>query len=327
VRIAAGLAWAVCALALVWTRSRTGWWGALAGLVALGVTLGLARRWKDLGLVAAGAALSVAVGAATPVRLAWRGERPYLQSLSTMADLAHGSGRGRWVQAQASLNLVKDAPVLGVGPGNWVVHYPRVATPGEAFDADAPFPTGRLMTNDVVAALVERGAWPLMAVALSAWLWRRKRLLAVAHHDAWWPTVVTLAVVALGDSVLQLPAPQAFVAVLLGALTIPPADVAGAPSTSALVPPRRARWWLAPVGAVLAVALLMATGRLVALTLRAHGPSWRDAEAALRFDPGDTLLRLELGRSLALAGRCDEAAPHLARARRQLPWHDIPSCR
>ena len=117
VRVASALAWALCALALVWTRSRTGWWGALAGLVALGVTLGLARRWKDMAVLGAAAALAVLAAAATPVRLVWQGDRPYLRSLSTMADLEHGSGRGRWVQATASLGLVKDAPVWGVGPG------------------------------------------------------------------------------------------------------------------------------------------------------------------------------------------------------------------
>ena len=80
-----------------------------------------------------------------------------------------------------------------------------MATPGEAFDADAPFPTGRLMTNDVVAALVERGLWPLVAVALVWWLSRRGRLAPATHHEAWAPTLVTLAVVSLGDSVCSCP--------------------------------------------------------------------------------------------------------------------------
>jgi hypothetical protein len=173
------------------------------------------------------------------------------------------------------------------------------------------------MTNDVVAALVERGLWPLVALGLVWWLARRKRLAPATHHEAWAPTLVTLAVVALGDSVLQLPAPQALVAVLLGAMTTP---------TGQQDAPRRARWLLAPVAAVLLVALVHSTGRLVSLTRRAHNATWADAEAALRADPGDTMLRLELGRSLALAGRCDQAAPHLERARRELPWHDIPGC-
>ncbi|MEW5741675.1 MAG: O-antigen ligase family protein [Myxococcota bacterium] len=370
-RVAWAGAWTACAVVLVWTRSRTGWWGALAGFAALNVVLLRARRWRELGLLALSAAAVLVVASLAPVKLAWRGQHAYWRSLSTMADFEQGSGRGRWVQARNSLELWPAAPLVGVGPGNWVVHYPRVAAADETFDADAPFPTGRLMTNDVVSALVERGVWPLVAAGVVLFLARRRRFTAVEHHDAFAPTVATLAVVALGDSVLQLPAPQAWVAIALAAMTTPRAShgrggghlapQAGSPKAATPVPPdtttalelgsppsppadsphiatggpfpsgtpRGGRWrtgGLVVCAAVLAGALVFATGRLVSLTLRARGPTWVDAERALRFDPGDTVLRLELARSLALAGRCAEATPHFARAQEELPWHRVPEC-
>src|SRR5690606_10450495 len=58
-----------------------------------------------------------------------------------------------------SLNLAAENPALGVGPGNWFVHYPRVTTPGDpSFAAADPIPTNPWPSSDWVAMLVERGA-------------------------------------------------------------------------------------------------------------------------------------------------------------------------
>ena len=66
-----------------------------------------------------------------PNQLNWRSESPYLDSLAGVANYKEGSGRGRLIQYGNTLEMALDHPVLGVGPGNWPVHYPTYMSPGD----------------------------------------------------------------------------------------------------------------------------------------------------------------------------------------------------
>src|SRR6185312_10106917 len=135
---------AIAAPALLWRTlgARTPW-GARAGMLAtvvlaavIGVLAGH-RTWRR-STAAARAGRLLAVLAATvlaamflPNKLNWKSESPYLDSVRGVVDYRAGSGKGRLVQYRNSLRLASAHPVLGVGPGNWSVRYPSVATPND----------------------------------------------------------------------------------------------------------------------------------------------------------------------------------------------------
>lgn len=277
---------------IVLTRCRSAW-------LALPVALLAARQWKAVVFAAAGAA----VAALLPTRLAWRSSSPLADSLQRLVDAEHGSGLGRLVQWKASLQLVARDPLLGVGPANWMVQYPTVSPPDDpSFQAGAQFPTGRLMTGDWVALLVERGAVALLAVVALAVSVARKAKEAPAHG-----TLAALAVVGTFDSVLQLPATLAMAAVLLG--TSAPVEASEAPPVMT--------WGLR--GALAAAAVYV--GTLLAGFFVRQGQSFEHLEAAARVAPGDPLVRLQLGEAYVLEHRCADATPHLDALARQLPHH------
>ena len=59
--------------------------------------------------------------------------------------------------------------MLGVGPGNWPVHYPRYMSPGDpSFDADDMIPTNPWPSSDWMALLAERGLPAFVLLILRA---------------------------------------------------------------------------------------------------------------------------------------------------------------
>jgi O-antigen ligase len=119
---------------LILTRSRAGWLAFAAVMVVLIGSMILCRALRRhrqtrlrlagiAGLVCAGIAAAILV----PNSLEWRSENPYLESVTRIADYQEGSGAGRLVQYGRSMRMALDAPLLGVGPGNWSVIYPEYA--------------------------------------------------------------------------------------------------------------------------------------------------------------------------------------------------------
>src|SRR5262249_47163232 len=137
-----------------------------------------------------------------------------------LVDADGGSGRGRLVQWETSLQLVRERPVLGVGPGHWALHYPRIAAESDrTVHRDAWQPTSRLTTNDFVAWVSERGV--LGALALLAMLAllvvthaRARREVEASSRIATWAALAALAVVMTLDCALQT-APGAVALALL----------------------------------------------------------------------------------------------------------------
>ncbi|MCI0434212.1 MAG: O-antigen ligase family protein [Gemmatimonadetes bacterium] len=162
---------------VVLTRSRAAWLGLACGLAVTTLGIVVARRRlsphhqdsHDEGphrdplrarLLRMAAALVAGVLLATllPNRLEWRSDSPYSETLAGLANYREGSGRGRLVQYQNTLELVRESPVPGKGPGNWFIHYPRVTAPGDpAFAGADPIPTNPWPSSDWIAFLAERG--------------------------------------------------------------------------------------------------------------------------------------------------------------------------
>lgn len=321
-RLLATLGLGVVVLAVVLTRSRAAWLGGAVALAVAGYGLFRARRVEGRPARAGtGWALVVLLGAiggavAIPNALEWRDASPYVGTLTRLTDFREGSGRGRLIQYRNSLELAADHPVLGVGPGNWFVHYPTVTEDGDpAYGGHLAIPTNPWPSSDWVAMVSERG--PLAALfllgsgllMLAVGLVRAGGGGAAGNRGAAAAGVVSAAAVTgLFDAVLLLPAPAFVVAALVGLFL---AEDDAADRHPAAAPPRRA---LKAAAAAVALALVIFTGihtRAVASTATSRDTATLSRAAALA--PWDHRVRL----LLAERGRCADARS----AARLMPFH------
>lgn len=321
----------VAAAAIVLTRSRAAWLGGAAAFGVFAAALALAR-----GSVLAGAGRRRAVAAAVllaagglaailvPNRLEWRSTTPYAETLTGIANYREGSGRGRLIQYGNTLDMVRFAPVFGVGPGNWFVHYPRVTTAGDpSFAANDPIPTNPWPSSDWVALLAERGAIGVLLALLAggAIVLTAARRLAGGDADAAASAAALLGVLAAAtitgafDAVLMLPAPAYFVAAVTGTLLPSTRPVA-----ERLLEGRKRRGAVIGTIAIATVLVLTSAGQIVAIRAASAATSRDALDRAVRFYPGDHRLRLILARR----GRCTARLPHARAAAELMPWHDAP---
>ncbi len=322
---------------LMLSRSRAAWLGALVAFAILAVEgLWLGYLWCDVTSRRRVLLFTLALGVGgvlalvLPNTLEWRSDSPYLDSLKDVANYKKGSGKGRLVQYGNSLRMAVAHPVLGVGPGNWAVEYPRYTTPGDpAFDPDDFIPTNPWPSSDWIATLAERGAPATLALAgvvaaLAIGAWRRWRMAPETTEGVESLTLIlvlaTAAVVGSFDAVLLLPAPTFFVWAALGLLARPPKR----PVLELDLGGRRAHRLAAAVVAGGVVFAGRNTSQLASMA--AYGDSGRVAamERAASIDPGSYRIRMLLGYAWRNRGRCDLARRHAERARRLFPNHPAP---
>ncbi len=326
---------AITTAALVLSRSRAAWLGAAASLVFLAVEgLWIGRLWADrqfqrralrlAGTATAGFLLALVL----PNQLNWRSESPYLDSLAGVANYKEGSGRGRLIQYGNTLEMAGDNPVLGVGPGNWPVHYPTYMSPNDpSFDADDPIPTNPWPSSDWMALLAERGvpATVLLflvggSIALAAWgrVRNRQRRGSALEDLTVVATLIAAVVVGAFDAVLLLPAPTLFVWTAIGALA-----TSARPIRELVLSPESRR--RAIVGTAVVGGLLLAQSLSQVAAMSAAGDGRREELArAARLDPASYRVRIMLAQRWRAAGRCDLARPHAARAAELFPHHPAP---
>ena len=330
---AAGVA--IASMALVLSRSRAAWVGVAAWAVFLAVEgLWAGRLWDDRPLrrrvvVLGGLALAgLLVALVLPNRLNWRSDSPYLDSLAGVANYKEGSGRGRLIQYGNTLDMALDHPVLGVGPGNWPVHYPKYMSPGDpSFDADDDIPTNPWPSSDWMAMLSERGlpaALFLFAVggsiALGAWARVRsdRRRMPALGDLTTVATLIALFVVGAFDAVLLLPAPAFFAWTAVGALA-----TSARPIREVILTPTGRRRLAVAVVLVGGGLLLHSASQIAAMAL-AGGRSREALELAAKVDPGSYRIHMLLATGWRAEGRCDRARPHAERARDLFPNHPAP---
>jgi len=306
---------------VVLTRSRAAWLGGVGALMAGAVVMFTLRRSLNLpGGRTAGLAvvvtIAVAVAVLLPNRLRWTSDAPYAETLSRLAEYGEGSGRGRLIQYRNSLDLVQEAPLLGVGAGNWFVHYPKVTREGDpSFAAHLRIPTNPWPSSDWVAFLTERGAIGalllLMAGAMAC-----GRALAAGRggtpEDAQAATaLVGLLVAALVagsfDAVLLLAAPSYLVWSAAGLLLPDPQ------ASPRWTPGPTAHALLRAVALVLVLGLAtQAVGRSLAVVVAGDGEDQAALARAARLIPGEYRLRILLAEQgdCAAARRAAELLPH-----------------
>jgi O-antigen ligase len=323
---------AAIAAVLFLTRSRAAWLGAAAALAALALGWLIVRpvrrdgrSWLRLVVLLAFAAGGVAAAMVLPNKLRWNSDDPYGETARGVVNYQEGSGRGRLIQYGNTLRMAAEHPLLGVGPGNWPVEYPRYAgrrdpslDPSQAGMTSNPWPS-----SDWMALLAERGlpAFALLVAALAGlggMAWRRmvtardadEGLVALALAG----TLVGTLVVGTFDAVLLLPLPALLVWASLGAL------VSG----------EEGRWTREVGGAgraLLAGALLVGVGglaarstaQLAAMHVYANAGGVRDLERAARLDPGSFRIRMRLARSLRGRGTRERRCEHAVAAHGLFP--------
>lgn len=323
----------LCLVALVvLTRSRAAWLGGSLSLATMGLALLVARRGdRPMGLggrvrlAMVGLASGIAVALLVPNQLAWRSDSPYRDTLEGLVSYQEGSGRGRVIQYQNSLELVRRSPVFGTGPGNWPVLYPTVTSPGDpSFAGAAPIPTNPWPSSDWIALLAERGPLGallllLAGIALGIGALRRLRSPdpdAALDGVALLGVLVATVVCGAFDAVMLLAPPTFIVMALAGTLT---------PASGPVVErtlPRGAAVLLLPLLVGLATAFAgRSAAQLAAIRMAGSGRSLTAVRQASLIDPGN--FRLQLIQATRL--RCTQARPHAHQALRLFPHH--PSAR
>ncbi len=330
-----------CAAALVLSRTRAAWLAVaisavLGGIVALTGSALLdgpaVRRRMTIALAAVGAGVLFAI--VIPNSLDWKSESPYLDSVKGVVDYQQGSGRGRVAQYENSAKMALAHPVLGVGPGNWPVIYPKFAPANDPSISDATGMTSNPWpSSDWVAALSERGV--LAFLALVAFVVMLLKGALTARYDAGREPHERLAALAGGgivliaalegafDAVLLLPTPSIVVWAAAGALLTSDSESSDAPRLSA----RR----LVLAGAFAAftyLACAFSGRRIQAMRLYEAGT----IEAAVAKDAGSYRIQMRAADYFVGRGQCAKARPHALVARDLFPYspgprHVLSQCR
>jgi O-antigen ligase len=339
-RLLAPLGLALTAGVLVMSRSRGAWLAAAASLLPLAVGVVRAARLARapaarpnaprlalgrLAVVPLVAGAGVVAALTLPNRLDWRSAHPYLDSARGIVDYRGGSGGGRLKQYANSVRLAAAHPVLGTGPGNWPVHYPRYAPAGDPSLTREGMTANPWPSSDWVAVLSERGLPALLALAaaMAGLFWRAHQATWRAHDPervllgaALGATLVATTVVGLFDAVLLLAAPTLLAWTALGALA------EGSAGGDRPAPAGRA----APYGRIGLglLAVLPAVGAVRSgAQVAAMGMSTRDRPAALalaaRLDPGGYRTRLRAATAVRGGGRCAAVRHHAGALARYWP--------
>jgi O-antigen ligase len=322
----------VLAAALVMSRSRAAWLAlaVTAGAVLIVAVLTRAsisggKTWRRLITLGFAAAIGGVGSAFLPNQLDWKSSSPYLDSVRDLVNTKEGSGAGRLVQYRNSMAMAAAHPILGVGPGNWPVHYSTFAERRDpslssaSGMTDNPWPS-----SDWAAFVSERGfaATVLLVLALLGIVLRSMRELPAARASGdvdrataaltLIGTVAATAVVGMFDAVLILAVPTMFLWLLAGVLS-PPAV------------PRRStesgvHQFAAPLVVLFGLLAVARSSTQVMAMGTYHGATRLSTiERAATYDPGSYRIRMRLAEGYISRGDCAKATRHARAANRMFP--------
>ncbi len=317
--------------AVVITRSRAAWLG-MAGSVVFFVIAGL---WlgglardplvrRRLTLLAGGAMLGVGLALLLPNTLNWRSDSPYLETLQDVTNYKEGSGRGRVLQYQNTLRMAVAHPILGVGPGNWAVVYPKFAPRHDpSLDLDDGMTANPWPSSDWMTFLSERGAaatllllLAFLSLGIRSWRWWHVSPRRVQTLETLALPALLLAAVTCGafDAVLVLPIPALYAWAAAGLLA--PADSGGRVFE---LSGRGKLWLAAAVGGIGLLATARSTLQGAAMGVYEQSYRVADAARAERLDPGSYRIRILLAQRYYTKGDCGRTRVQAEAARRLFP--------
>ena len=328
------------------TRTRGAWLGGACGLTAAVILI--RPRWSRLSIVTAVGAVAVAgLAAAIPGRVNSYdvGDRKrtsaVLQVLEEGFDARSTALKTRLGLWRRSLAMVREHPIVGIGPGNWPVVFPRYAEPGATRDGVlSPTLAPREAHNDFLERAAETGflglaALGLLSAAATSAVRRRlqstneeTRVSAAGAGGA----LVALAVLSLTSFPLEMPATIALAGLALGMIAAKGDRATPRPDAEAsqMAPgsPRTGRHALDRATAIVSVALaalavvraersvrssacLGSAERAMARDRKGPGGTVDALEAlqcALHAQPDNFRARLDFAQALTRDGRPAEAA-------------------
>jgi O-antigen ligase len=326
---------ALIAAALILSRSRAAWLALIvSAVVMLPLALMALRKGRDefrlRRLLVLILAAGVGAGAALvlPNTLDWRSDSPYLDTAKSVVNYKEGSGHGRLVQYGTTLRMSLHHPLLGVGPGNWAVVYPRFARDNDPSLSSEGMTSNPWPSSDWMTFLSERGApaFVVLALAMMALLADGLRALRDGRTTEERLTAVTLLgtlavllVAASFDAVLLLPVPALVAWALLGALS------AASRERKAIALPLASRALvLLGVIAVLGLAATHSAAQLKAMDIFSATSRTTRLEQAVQLDPGSYRIRSRLAAAYINRGNCAKARPHAQAANGLFPEAPAP---
>jgi O-antigen ligase len=327
------LGMALLGAAIFLSRTRAAWLALAVGgglLVPLWLAYRPWRTWPTDGLtrrlvIPLGAALlGAALAYVLPNQLNWKSDAPYLESAKSIVDASSGSGHGRVLQYRNTARMSAAHPLLGVGPGNWAVEYPRYAPRADpSLSKDDGRTSNPWPSSDWMALLSERGVsgFAMLGIALAGLaltalvrMRRAQRSDEFVYALTMFAVLVIAAIEGAFDAVLLLAIPALYVWSVLGALSAP-ADGR-----------RLVRWsgtaWrpILGVAALVAVLVLARSGSAVAaMAVYSHARGSGGFEQAARLDPGNYRIRMRLATAYAERGRCRQVRAHAGAAHDLFP--------
>ncbi|MEP6618142.1 MAG: O-antigen ligase family protein [bacterium] len=326
---------AIVAAALILSRSRAAWLAIVAGLVVFLVATFFAMRTRDgsfklrrllvLGLAAAaGAGASLVL----PNTLDWKSDSPYLDTAHSLVNYKGGSGKGRLVQYGNSLKMSLRHPLLGVGPGNWPVIYPKFASDEDPSLGQDGMTSNPWPSSDWVTFIAERGAVALgilVLAVLALGMDALRELRAGPDEDARVSsaalagTLAAVVVVGSFDAVLLLPMAALVGWALLGALS------ARSRERSLVEVPWPLRGLaLILVAALGGLAVARSGTQLAAMSLYSGSSRAAALERASSLDPGSYRIHVKLAEAYKNRGDCTRARTHATAARQLFPSAPAP---
>lgn len=320
----------LAAAALFLSRSRAAWLALIAcavvavplGIVALrGAGAGL--RWSRALLLVVAAAIGIGAALVLPNTLDWTSDSPYLDTARSVVNYKGGSGHGRLVQYGNTLRMASHHPLLGVGPGNWPVVYPKFASRDDPSLASDGMTANPWPSSDWMTFLSERGlvAFVLLGLALVSLVADGLRGLGAdrAPEDrlaaaALLGTIVVLLVVGSFDAVLLLPVNALIAWSLLGALSPP-----GRERVAVALPGVRRLGAVALLLVIGAAAVARSATQSAAMERFSSSTRATVLEKASSLDPGSYRIHVRLASAYVRRGSCAKARPHAKAARALFP--------
>jgi putative inorganic carbon (HCO3(-)) transporter len=283
------------------TRARGAWIGAACALAALAF---LARARLSRTSIAVGIVAIAAAGAAASIpghfnpRDAGDAKRyaGVVEILEEGLDTRGTAVRTRLGIWRRTVEMIREHPVLGVGPGNWPVAFPLHAEPDALQDGvltatRAP----RQAHDDLLERTAETGGLGLLALGAlvaATTVAARRRLVTVdddAHSAsaAAVASLIALAAISVGSFPLEMPATIALAGIALGFLAGNGQDTAAARGAAHRESPSASRGALVVRFAVVAGALLVVSCTVARARRNLKASRWLGvAESAMHRDRG-----------------------------------------
>ena len=316
--------------ALILSRSRAAWLALVVGMAVLVVAGIVALRQRDnslrlrrlvvlavAGMAGAGSALVI------PNTLDWNSESPYADTAHSIVNYKGGSGHGRVVQYRNTLKMTLWHPLLGVGPGNWAVSYPRYASDNDPSLGRDGMTSNPWPSSDWMALLSEGGpaAFVLLGLAMLALVADGLRGVRDPSSTetrvtsaAMLATLAIMVVVGAFDAVLLLAAPALVAWSLLGTL----AATSRERQAMDLGIARRIAA-LALVAVLGGLAVARSAAQLTAMSMYATNSRASVLERASTIDPGSFRIHARLAQLYLGRGDCGRSRVHASAATRLFP--------